>query len=63
MIVFVVGSKEERGITAWQAQKVVDGTAEHDVDSEMYYPVLPKAVLTNVLVKYVPFLPHLNRDK
>ena len=76
----VLGSKEERGITAWQAQKDTDKSLEHDsVDktvvrdvveridvlgtySELYFPLFPRKILTKTFVKYMPFLPHLQRE-
>lgn len=64
---FFSGTKDERGITAWQAP-----LKAHDIgalDSELYdegydvyYPILPKRVLQWNMMKYIPFLPHLEKE-
>ena len=66
MHMYVTGSKDERGITAWQAPKTDPDSIDpelYDEGYEVYLPLLPRRILELSFMKYVPFLPHLKKDK
>ena len=60
---YVAGSKDERGITAWQAPLRSHGPEKLDPDLydegyDVYLPLLPRRLLQNSFMQYIPFLPY-----
>ena len=60
------GTKEERGITAWQVGDDEDSSKLnpklYNEGYEVYSPLLPQRLLRWKIVKYIPFLPHRKVD-
>ena len=59
----LLGTLDERGISAWQVQEetytcAID-TDLYDNGYEVYQPLIPGFVLKSNLMKYIPFLPHI----
>ena len=59
----LLGTLNERGISAWQ---VPEETDVYDIDPdlydngyEVYQPLIPGFVLKSNLMKYIPFLAHI----
>ena len=60
--IFILGTLEERGISAWQVSdedewKPVDKNVYNE-GYEVYSPLVPKRLLNSKLTKYIPFLPY-----
>ena len=60
---FITGNREDRGIAAWQVSKgtedsIVLDPELYDEGYEVYLPLLPKRLLKQKFMKYVPFMPY-----
>ena len=59
------GTKEERGIAAWNLSKEETlrdlDTDLYDEGYEVYQPLIPRRFLTLDFIKYIPFLPRLEK--
>ena len=63
--IFILGTLEERGISAWQVSdedewKPVDKNVYNE-GYEVYSPLVPKRLLNSKLTKYIPFY-HIKRQ-
>lgn len=54
---FFTGTREERGITAWQAPDKVDANIKYDNGLEIYEPLFFSRWRDSRVLKYIPFLP------
>ena len=64
----IPGTKEERGIAAWQVkdedeENFVLDRQMYDEGYEVYQPWLPKRLLRMSVMKRIPFLPYRPRDE
>lgn len=56
-----LGTKEERGITAWQSSETPEegqSSVYTQGDISLYDPLLPERVKNLSIMKYIPFLPN-----
>lgn len=53
----IPGTREERGITAWQAPDKVDANVKYDNGLEVYEPLFLSRWRDSRVLKYIPFLP------
>lgn len=68
---YLSGTKEERGIVAWQSiTPTKQAESEHmtkqsiyDEGLEIYDPLLPERFKRHWILKYVPFLPNPESDE
>ena len=61
-----LGTREERGIAAWQEGDDEAGELNrryYNEGYEVYLPLLPKSLLNHKITKYIPFLPYTGSDK
>ena len=56
----ISGTKEERGITAWQSSENPEENATQYTqgDISLYEPLLPERIKNLPIMKYIPFLPN-----
>lgn len=64
----IPGTKKERGLSAWQIAKSLEEAEGVDSDfktrvKEIYTPLIPRKCLQFKFIKYVPFLPFLEKSE
>ena len=65
---FFSGTKKERGLSAWQIAKSLEEAEGVDSDfktrvMEIYTPLIPRKCLQFKFIKYIPFLPFLEKSE